>query len=65
MGNRWVIVARFKAGSHVQTLLRQDLARCIVGLAENGITDPNELRREAVRGYSFLSEGVRSSGTPA
>jgi hypothetical protein len=46
-----------KSGSYVKTQLRQALARCIVALAATGITDRNELRREAVERI-VLGEGV-------
>ena len=31
-----------------ETRLRLDLAKCIISLAENGVTDPIELRRRAI-----------------
>ena len=51
-----------KSGPNVQTQLRLALARCIVALAANGITDPTELRRQAVERI-VLGEEVASSGS--
>ena len=60
----WNIVASksrvVETGPGVQTQLRLALARCIVALAANGITDPTELRRRAVERI-VLGEGVDSS----
>ena len=60
----WNIVASksriVKSGQAMQTQLRLALARCIVALAANGITDPTELRRRAVERI-VLGEGVDSS----
>jgi hypothetical protein len=50
-----------KSRPHVQRQLRLTLARCIVGLAANGTTDPDELRRKAIERI-VLDEGVGSSG---
>ena len=60
----WNIVASksrvVETGPGVETQLRLALARCIVALAANGITDPTELRRRAVERI-VLGEGVDSS----
>ena len=60
----WNIVASKshvpKSRPNVQTQLRLALARCIVALAANGITDPTELRRQAVERI-VLGEEVDSS----
>ena len=49
-----------KAAPHVQRQLRRGLARCIIALAARGITDPQELRREAVERV-VLDDGASSS----
>lgn len=58
----WNIVTSHVPNSrpNVQTQLRLALARCIVALAANGITDPTELRRQAVERI-VLGEEVDSS----
>ena len=60
----WNIVASksriVKSGQAMQMQLRLALARCIVALEANGITDPTELRRRAVERI-VLGEGVESS----
>ena len=60
----WNIVAStsrvLKARPNVHTQLQLALARCIVALAANGITDPTELRRQAVERI-LLGEAVNSS----
>ena len=62
----WSIVAATsrvrKSGADVQTQLRLALGRCIVALAANGVTDPTDLKRQAVERI-VLDEEVASSGS--
>ena len=62
----WSIVASTsrvrKSGANVQTQLRLALGRCIVALAANGVTDPTDLKRQAVERI-VLGEEAASSGS--